>query len=198
MIKTYFRCLETTSARSTSSQGTDEPATTGSSRIPGTTGAVTTQEAHSSSASPSKKTTPKFCDEMQFINTIVNTNSLKTLPKDIVNKQDIITTGVDFIATKPSILITVPNNGAIIRDIDVFSSNVAEIEVVFVTQSGNQLAPIKGVPTELATDEFPTEKVREITVTLTKTKDAQSPQDVTMSVIACAEATTATVRPGTV
>ena len=133
---------------------------------------------------------------MQFINTIVSTNSLKTLPKDIDNKQDIITTGVDFIATKPSIFITVPNNGAIIRDIDIFSSNVAEIEVILVTQSGNQLAPIKGAPTSLPIDEFPTEKIREITVTLTKTKDSQSPQDVTLSIIACAEATTATVRTG--
>lgn len=135
---------------------------------------------------------------MEFIQTIIATNSLKTLPKDIDNKQDLIKVGVDFVAIIPTISITVPNNGAIIRDIDVFSSNVAEIEVTFVTQSGSQLTPIKGSPTSLPTAEFPTEKISEITVTLTKTKDYQSPQDVTLSIIACAEATTTTTQTGIV
>jgi hypothetical protein len=133
---------------------------------------------------------------MEYIGTLIATDSVKTTPKDIPNKQDLISKGVDFTDNKPSFTIQVPKDGAIVRDIQVPSPNVAEIEVVFTTKSGRQTTPIKGAPTSLPNDEFPTEKVVKIVVTITKTSDNKPPKDVTLSVIACAEGTVTTTPTG--
>jgi hypothetical protein len=133
---------------------------------------------------------------MEYINTLINTNSVKTLPTDIPDKQDLITNGVDFTDKKPSFVIDVPNGGAIVRDIKLSSTNVEEIEVVFTTKSGHGTTPITGAPTSLPTNQFPTEEVIEIVIKVKKTTDDQSPKHVTLSVIACAEGTIATTPTG--
>jgi hypothetical protein len=90
----------------------------------------------------------------------------------------------------------VPQGGAIVRDIVVFSSNVDEIEVFFTTKSGGELSPIQGAPTSLPTKEFPTEKVTKIVIKVKKTTDDNGPKDVTLSVITCDEGATTTVSAG--
>ena len=140
-----------------------------------------------SSSSSVSTTTTKYCDEMQYINTLIAIDSLKTLPDDIPNKQDLISKGVQFSDITPSFFIDIPKGGAIIRDIHLFSSNVAEIKVTFTTETGRQTTPIRGAPTELLTSEFPREPISEIQIKVTETKDNKAPKDVTLSVIACAE-----------
>jgi hypothetical protein len=146
--------------------------------------------------SPGTTTTGKYCDEMEYINTLIATDSVKTQPDDITDKQDLIKKGVDFTYEKPSFIINLPNGGAIVRDIVVFSSNVDEIEVVFTTESRRGSSPIRGAPTSLPTKEFPTEKVTEIVIKVKKTTDNNGPKDVTLSVIACAEGVTTAVSAG--
>ena len=135
---------------------------------------------------------------MEYINTLVATNSVRTTPKDIPNKDDLIKKGVDFTDNKPTFVIDIPTGGAIVRNVKVPSSNIEEIEVIFTTESGRELAPIRGAPTSLPTDKFPAEKVSEIIVKVIKTTDGKAPQDVTLSVIACAEGVTTgrTTSPG--
>ena len=133
---------------------------------------------------------------MEYINTLIETDSVKTLPKDIPDKHDLITKGVDFTDKKPAFVIDVPKGGAIVRDIKLPSTNVKEIEVTFTTKSGRETTPIKGAPTSLPTNQFPTEKVVEIVVKVIKTTDNESPKDVTLSVIACAEGTVTTTSTG--
>jgi hypothetical protein len=147
-------------------------------------------------ASQGTTTTGTYCDEMEYINTLIATDSVKTQPDDITDKQDLIKKGVDFTYEKPSFIINVPNGGAIVRDIVVFSSNVAEIEVVFTTASGRGSTPIRGAPTSLPTNEFPTEKITEIVIKVKKTTDNNSPKDVTLSIIACAEGINTTTPAG--
>ena len=126
---------------------------------------------------------------MEYINSLVETNSVKTTPTDIPDKEDLITKGVDFTDNKPTFVIDIPNGGAIVRDVQIPSKNIKEVEVTFTTTSGQKTTPIQGAPTSLPTDKFPTEKVEEIVVKVTKTTDNKSPKDVTLSVIACAEGT---------
>ena len=151
-----------------------------------------------SSGTPGSTTTGKYCDEMEYITTLIETNSVKTTPTDIPDKEDLITKGVDFTDNKPTFVINVPNGGAIVRDIQVPSKNVAEIEVTFTTVSGKKTTPIQGAPTSIPTDNFPTEKVIEVVVKVTKTTDNKSPKDVTLSVIACAEGTVTTTPTGNI
>jgi len=132
-------------------------------------------------------TTIKFCDEMEYISTLIATNSVRTMPTDVFNKEDLISKGVDFTNQQTSIVIDIPNGGAIVRDVKLLSRNVVQIEVIFTTESGLTLTPIRGAPTSLSTNEFPTEKVREIIVIVKKTRDDEAPKNVTLSVITCAE-----------
>jgi hypothetical protein len=134
---------------------------------------------------------------MEYINTLIATNSVQTKPNNISNKQDLIRKGVDFTDTKPIFEINLPNGGAIVRDIHLYSSNVLEITVTFTTESGRETVPIKGAPQSLPTTAFPIEKVTEIVVTVTKTIADTAPEDVTLSVIACAKGSTTTASTGT-
>jgi hypothetical protein len=95
-------------------------------------------------------------------------------------------------------VIDIPKGGAIIRDIKVPSSNAAEIEVVFKPESGDNIVKVTGAPTSLPKDQFPTDKVSEIIIKVIKTSDGKAPEDVTLSIIACAEGVTpgTTARPG--
>jgi hypothetical protein len=133
---------------------------------------------------------------MEYINTLIATNSIQTKPTDIPNKQDLITKGVDFTDTKPIFEIKLPNGGAVVRDIVLTSNNVVEITVTFTTESGRETVPIKGAPESLPRSEFPTEKVTEIVVKVTKSSADTAPEDVTLSVIACAEGSTTTASTG--
>ena len=133
---------------------------------------------------------------MEYIDTLVSTDSIKTTPKDISDKEDLIKNGVDFTDKTPTFVIDVPKGGAIVRDIKLSSTNIDEIEVTFTTRSGQETTPIRGSPTLLPTDKFPTEKVVEIIIKVIKTTDNQSPKDVTLSVIACAEGTVTTTTTG--
>ena len=124
---------------------------------------------------------------MEYINTLVATHSVRATPKDIPNKGDLISKGVDFTDKNPTLVIEVPKGGAIVRDIKVPSSNVEEIEVVFTTPYGDEKVVVRGAPTSLPKEQFPQGKVTEIVVKVTKTSDGKAPADVTLSVIACAE-----------
>ena len=203
--KTCCPCLESTESTSSYSEATTQPGTSissgapetshGSPATPGTSEGTSQGSEGTISATPSA-TTGKFCEEMEYINTLIATHSIETQPTPIPNKEDLITKGVDFTDTKPIFVIDIPEGGAIVRDIDVFSSNVAEIVVVFITESGRETTPIQGGPTSLPTTEFPTEKVSEIVIKVKETTDNSAPQDVTLSVIACAEGTTVATSQG--
>jgi len=194
-----------TSEASTGTPGSTSTSTGVTSSAPGiSTGSPgtplssqsTTEGSQGTTASTPGTTTGKSCDEIEYINTLIATDSVKTQPDDITNKQDLITNGVDFTSKKLSFIITVPNSGAIVRDIKVFSSNVAEIEVVFTTESGSQSSPIQGVPTSLPTNNFPAGKVTEIVIEVKETTDNNAPKDVTLSIIICAEGATTTISTG--
>ena len=191
----------TKGAPGTTTQGAPGTTTKG---VPGTTpgsnGTVgtTTKGAPGTTTqgAPGTTTTGKVCSEMEYINTLVATNAVRTSPKDIPDKDDLISKGVDFTDKKPTIVIDVPEGGAIVRDIKVPSSNILEIEVVFKTESGRVTAPIRGSPTSLPKDKFPQEKVSEIVVKVIKTLGDKAPEDVTLSVIACAEGPAGTTTKG--
>lgn len=151
-----------------------------------TAGSTVSSEQTTTVSTPST-TTPKFCDEMEYINSLVATNSVRTKPVDLSNKEDLISKSVDFTNQQLTIIIDLPHGGAVVRDVKLPSSNVAQIEVTFTTVSNRTTSPIRGAPTSLPTNAFPTEKVTEIVVSIIKTSDGNAPQDVTLSVIACAE-----------
>ena len=167
----------TKAAPGTTTQGAPGTTTQGA---PGTT----------TKGAPGTTTTGKTCSEMEYINTLVATDSVRATPKDIPNKGDLISKGVDFTDKNPTLVIEVPKGGAIVRDIKVPSSNVDEIEVVFTTQYGDEKVVVRGAPTSLPKEQFPQGKVTEIVVKVTKTSDGKAPADVTLSVIACAEGIT--------
>jgi hypothetical protein len=188
--------------------GTDQPTTSGTpgtgqpttSGTPGssqstTSGTLGTGQS-TTSGTPGTTTTGKYCDEMEYIDALVATHSVKTKPDDIKNKEDLIKKGVDFNSTRPYFVIDVPNGGAIVRDIKLFSKNVATVEVVFKTESGLQTNPIRDSPTSLPTKEFPTEEVTQIVIKVKKTSDGKGPKDVTLSISACAEGTATSTRAG--
>ena len=173
--------------------------TEGTTQSPTSSGSTDTESssATSSVSVPGTTTTGKYCDEMEYIQTLIDTDSVKTSPTDIPNKRDLVKEGVDFTDQTPSFTIDVPQGGAIIRDLDLTSPNVAEITVTFTTESGEIVGPILGAPTALPTEEFPKDRVGEIVIKVTKTTDYRPPQDVTLSVTACAEGTTTTTSRGT-
>ena len=127
---------------------------------------------------------------MEYINTLVATDSVRATPKDIPNKGDLISKGVDFTDTNPTLVIELPKEGIIIRNVELDTCNVEEIEVVFTTQYGDEKVVVRGAPTLLPKEQFPLGKVTEIVVKVTKTSDGEAPADVTLSVIACAEGST--------
>ena len=142
---------------------------------------------------PETTTTGQHCDQMEYINTLIDTQSVKIVPTDISNKPDLISKGVDLTDKRPSFVIDIPQKGgAIVRDVKLSSTNVVEVEVTFITKSGRETSPIRGAPTSLPTGQFLTEKVVEVVVKVKKTSDDDSPKLVTLSVIACAEGLTTT------
>jgi len=127
------------------------------------------------------------CTEIELVETLVTSNLIQIRPVDLSNKQDLITKGLDFSSNVSSLELDLPKPGAIVRDVKLSSKNIAEIEVIFVIESGRKTSPIRGSPSALPNDKFPTEKVRDITINILKTNDNGLPQDVTLSVIVCGE-----------
>ena len=127
---------------------------------------------------------------MEYIQTLVGTNSIKVQPNDIPNKQDLVKKGVDFDDTNPIFVITMPTNDAIIRNIVLKSCNVLQIQVTFTLTSGVVTSPIQGSATKFPTEQFPTSEVSTIVIKVIKTVNGETPQTVTLSIIACAEGLT--------
>jgi hypothetical protein len=186
-------CAEsTTSVTSTGTTTAGEGITT---RSHGTT-ATLPGSTISTTLGATGTTTQTFCQEMEYINTLIETDSVRSTPTDVLNKQDFVTKGVDFTDENPTIVIEIPSGGAVVRDVKVASSNIVEIEVIFTTESGHETSPVRGAPTSLPTDEFPTEQVSEIIIKVIKTSEDSAPEDVTLSVITCAEGTTSGTSEG--
>jgi hypothetical protein len=172
------------------SQTTETGLSTQGTSSGSSSGVYTVSQATASSS------TQKICDEIEYIDTLIVTNSIKTAPKDISNKQDLISKGVHFTDENPTFTITIPTGGAVVRAIDLSSNNVAEIEVIFTIKSGQETISIRGAPTSLPANQFPTEKVSEIIIKVNKTTDNNAPEEVTLSIIACAEGTPTTTPAG--
>ncbi len=127
------------------------------------------------------------CTETELVETLVRSNLIQIRPIDLPNKQDLITKGLNFNSNFPSIEIDLPKRGAIVRDIKLLSNSIVEIEVIFVIESGLKTSPIRGSPIALPNDEFPTEKILDITINIIKTTNDDLPENVTLSVIVCGE-----------
>ena len=201
--RSYGSSEGTSEGTTTRSYGTTEGSTEGTTTrsygtSEGTTEGTTGQSfGTTQGTTEGSKTTGKYCDEMEYIQTLIDIDSVKTSPTDIPNKRDLVKEGVDFTDQTPSFIIDVPRGGAVIRDLDLTSPNVAEITVTFTTESGDIVGPIRGAPAALPTEEFPKDRVGEIVIKVTKTTDYRPPQDVTLSVTGCAEGTTTTTSRGT-
>ena len=157
-----------------------------------TSGASSTTAASASSIG----TTQVSCTETEVIETLVTSNLIQTRPTDLSNKQDLISKGLSFNSNSPSIEIDLPKRGAIVRDVKLPSKNIAEIEIIFVIESGLKTSPIRGSPTGLPSEKFPTEKVRDIIINIIRTTDGNAPEDVTLSVIVCGEDLPSTTTTG--
>jgi hypothetical protein len=146
----------------------------------------TTTEASSTS------TTPLICTETDYIETLISTNSIRIRPNDASDKQDLITKGLDLTDEQPSFKIDLPEGGLIVRDVKISSLNIIKVEIVFITESGTDTKTIQGMPTSLPTNEFPIERIGEILIKVLETTSSESPKQVKLSVIACAETSTTT------
>ncbi|CAF3340323.1 unnamed protein product, partial [Rotaria sp. Silwood2] len=169
--------------------------------IPAATSSESSEETVSLSSTSTSKmqetTMKKFCEHMEYIETLIGSNAVTTSPEDISNKNDLISRGVDFVDKNPRIIINIPKDGAIIRDIKVPSANLNEVTVIFTTILGVVVGPILGSPTSLPADEFPTERVAKIIIDLTSTMQDSPPKGVTLSIVACAPGTTTAMTEGT-
>jgi hypothetical protein len=177
--------VKTTSEVEQSTQGTTPEVVKTTAETAGTvrtTGATTPQ--------PAETTTMFQCDHMEYIDKLIASNSVSIVSENIANKEDLIKTGVDFVEQNPIIVIDIPKNGAIVRDVKVTSTNVARIVVTLTTVEGETLSPIRGNPTHLPKNEFPTEHVAKIVIEIVETTDNESPKEVTLSVVACAPGVT--------
>ncbi|CAF3994162.1 unnamed protein product, partial [Rotaria sp. Silwood1] len=84
-----------------------------------------------------EETTKEFCEHMEYIDTLIASNSVTTKPEDISNKEDFIKNGVNFADTNPIVVIDMPSEGVVVHDVKVPSNNVEEIMVSFTTVSGD-------------------------------------------------------------
>ena len=114
----------------------------------------------------------------------------------MINKTDFIGHCLDFVNKNSTIVIEVPNDGAIIRNISVVSDNVKEISVNMTRKSDGMVTPIRGSPTDLPIDDFPIEEVSKIIIEFTSTTDNKSPTGVKLSVFACAPSATTRLTEG--
>ena len=134
-----------------------------------------------------KTTIEKYCQEEEYIDTLISTNSIEITPKESCNIEDLSTKGVDFSYKYPSFVIDIPKGGILVRNVKIPSENILEVEIIFTTEDGQGKSPIRGAPTSLPTSQFPSEKVGEIVVNVVNTTDGEAPKDVKLSVTICAE-----------
>ncbi|CAF3098835.1 unnamed protein product, partial [Rotaria sp. Silwood2] len=185
--------VKTTSEVEESTQGTTR-------EVVETTGetAPTVLTTGASTPQPAETTTTTFqCNHMEYIDKLIASNSVSIVSENIANKEDLINRGVDFVELNPIIVIDIPKNGAIVRDVKVTSTNGAAIVVTLTTVEGETLSPIRGNPTSLPNDKFPTELVAKIVIEILETTDNHSPKQVTLSVVACAPGVTVGTTEGT-
>ena len=187
----------TSGTQQTTSTGTAETTSAGTQGTTGTgtQGTIATGTQGTTSIA-TQGTTGYTCDEMEYINILVNTNSITVTLYDVSNDDDFITEGVDLTDNNSIITIKMPNDGAIVRDMKVGSTNVEEAQITFTTSSGHVSKVVRGSPTSLPTDEFPSEKVIQIVIEFIKTTNGDASKGVTLSVIVCAEGTTVATSTG--
>lgn len=150
-----------------------------------TTGHVSSS-ALSTKVSTVETTTNELCTVMEYIDSLIAVNAVATKPEIVVTKTDFISKGVDFTVRNPSVEIDIPLPGAIVRDLKIFSLNVEEISVVFITNTGYITTPVYGYPTRLSTNQFPSQKVMKVVIDFVKVYGSEPPKGVTISLIACA------------
>jgi hypothetical protein len=121
-----------------------------------------------------------------LIETLVAANLIEITPQVTV-MENLFGSGIDFTENGPVFVIKLPNGGVVVRDVQVPSANVAEVEVTFIVASHGSPKVIRGSPTSLPTNEFPLEEVESITIKVVKTSDDQYPRRVKLSVIVCSK-----------
>jgi hypothetical protein len=138
-------------------------------------------------------TTRYPCIEIELIETLVTANLIDITP-EVTIKKDLYGTGIDFTENSPVFEITLPNDGAVVRDLSLPSANVVKVEVTFILTSNDSPKVIRGSPTSLPIDEFPLEEVEKVIIKVVKTSDDKSPRRVKLSVIVCSETPSTTTK----
>ncbi|CAF4405539.1 unnamed protein product, partial [Adineta steineri] len=106
------------------SGGQTTPVGTGASADQGThssgSSATGTVSTGSSITSSGASTTPgKICDEMEYIDTLITSNSIQTKPTQVSNIKDFHTQGCDFTDKKPTIVLKFPASSATVQNVKV-------------------------------------------------------------------------------
>ena len=173
-------------------QGPKSSGSTGpSSRVTTSTTAINTS-TRSTRGDTHSSTQETFCDEMEYLPHLLATNSVRTEPEDIANKDDLIVHGVDFTTPNTILVIEIPDpDGVVVRDIKIHSANVKTVVVIFTTAIGEVTIPIRASPNAMPTEKFPKEKVVRIVVRCVSTTDNYPPSQVTLSVKICVHHSTA-------
>lgn len=173
----------TTHSRTTSDSHEETTATeqhtTAEETTAGTETPMTTQAT-------SIRTTGAYCQQMEYIESLLAHNLVTIVNDEIPNIADLKENGVNFNVKYPVINIEFPLEGAIVRDLQVFATNEAIVRLTFTTTEGETLPPIEGDGTSLPQSRFPSENITQIIIEIIDTIDEASPVGVTISVTACA------------
>jgi hypothetical protein len=152
----------------------------------------TTTAGEAPTPASSTTTASLLCQETEYIETLLSTNSITISPDNTLNKQDLVTNGLNFADTNPSFIIDLPEGGLIIRGVTLPSLNILTVQIVFQPESGTNSTTLQGSPTSLPVNEFPTEKIGQIIINVIETLNGTSPSQVTLSVTVCSEPSTTT------
>lgn len=126
---------------------------------------------------------------------LVSTNAIRIRPDDEVEKKDLISKGLDIADGKSTFKIDLPEGGLIVRNVQISSSNIRKVEVIFVSETGTNTKSVQGKPTSLSLNEFPIERTGELIIKVLETSDSGPLKQVKLSIIACEERfTTRTTR----
>ncbi|CAF4197655.1 unnamed protein product, partial [Rotaria magnacalcarata] len=141
--------------------------------------------------------TQEYCVYMEYIDSLIATGSVKSISEHIPNIADLMSNGVDFTDKNAVIVIDIPNDGMIIRDVKLPSNNIAEIMLTFTSVIGVALIPLRGNPTALPSHSFPNDKISNMVIQILETIDNNPPTAVTLSIVACAPGITKSKTQGT-
>ena len=186
----------TTTASSGPTDGTTTGAGTTASHTPTPVtrpGRTTTGSSEVSTTAAYGTTTRAPCVEIELIKTLVAANLIDVSP-NVTRKEDLISKGVNFTEDSVSFVIRLPGDGAVVRDVKLASSNVVKIEVTFILSVSGTRKVIRGSPTALPENEFPTEEVQSIIIKVIKTSDDLCARNVRLSVIVCSESLTTSTK----